>query len=131
MEPLLSLPRCAGATLHVQPAGQTPRRANDRHDSRGREPSACPRPADQGASTIATSSALESWAPKATLAPGSPNIVYPVGALVMYDAEMDEAIVQSTGLVPPDHAEALTKLPLPVDDLRATPGSAYAGMGVK
>jgi hypothetical protein len=74
---------------------------------------------------------LESWAPKATLAPGSPDIVYPVGALVMYDAQMYECTAQNSGFVPPDHAEAWKKLPLPVDDLRATPGSPYAGMGVK
>jgi len=73
---------------------------------------------------------LESWAPKATLSPGSPAIVYPVGALVMYDAVMYQSIKESSGLIPPDHAEAWKKLPLPVDDLRAAPGSPYVGMGV-
>jgi hypothetical protein len=68
---------------------------------------------------------------RATLSPGSPDIVYPVGALVMYDAQMYEATAQNNNFVPPDHAEAWKKLPLPVDDVRATPGSPCAGMGVE
>ncbi len=75
--------------------------------------------------------ALESWAAKALLAPGTPPIVYAVGSLVMYDAEMYQAITQNSEIVPPDHAEAWKKLPLPVDDFRVTPGSPYAGMGVQ
>ena len=49
----------------------------------------------------------------------------------MYDAEMYQCTKENTGLVPPEHAEAWKKLPLPVDDLRVAPGSPYAGMGVQ
>jgi len=75
--------------------------------------------------------ALESWAPKATVAPGSPPIVYEVGDLVMFDAEMYECIQQNSEAPPPDHPEAWKKLPLPVDDVRAAPGSPYAEMGIR
>lgn len=75
--------------------------------------------------------ALESWAPKATLAPGSPPIVYEVGALVMFDAEMYECTQQNSEMPPPDHPEAWKKLPAPVDDVRVAPGTAYSEMGVR
>ncbi|APR74783.1 carbohydrate binding domain protein [Minicystis rosea] len=73
---------------------------------------------------------LEAWAPKATVSPGSPDIVYQPGALVMYDAEMYECTKQNTALVPKDHPEAWKKLPLPIDDMRVVSGSPYAEMGV-
>lgn len=75
--------------------------------------------------------ALEAWAPKATIAPGSPPIVYEVGALVMFDAEMYECTQQNSEMPPPDHPEAWKKLPLPVDDVRTVKGSAYEEMGVR
>jgi hypothetical protein len=74
--------------------------------------------------------ALESWAPKATVAPGSPSIVYKPGELVMYNAEMYECIKENSEMAPPDHPDAWKKLPTPVDDFRVSPGSPYAAMGV-
>jgi hypothetical protein len=74
---------------------------------------------------------LSAWAAKATLAPGSPDITYAPGDLVMFDAEMYRAKTSSTGLVPRDHPEAWEKLPLPADDLRVDPSSPYASMGVR
>lgn len=78
----------------------------------------------------ATTRTLEAWAPKATVAAGSPSIVYKVGALVMYNAEMYECIKENSELAPPDHPELWKKLPLPEDDVRVAPGSPYAGFGV-
>jgi hypothetical protein len=75
--------------------------------------------------------ALEAWAPKATVNPASPVIVYEVGELVMYDAEMYECIAQNSEQPPPEHPESWKKLPLPVDDFRTVPGSPYADMGVR
>lgn len=75
--------------------------------------------------------ALESWAPKATVAPGSPSIVYAPGALVMFNAEMFECIKENSEMAPPDHPDLWKKLPLPVDDFRVVEGSPYAAMGVQ
>jgi hypothetical protein len=74
---------------------------------------------------------LSAWGAKATLAPGQPAIVYAVGDLVMYDAELYRAKTASTNLIPPDHPEAWEHLPLPTDDVRVTPSSPYTGYGVQ
>jgi len=74
--------------------------------------------------------ALEEWAPKATVAPGSPAIVYKPGDFVMHNAEMFECIKENSEMAPPDHPEAWKKLPAPVDDVRVVKGSTYAEMGV-
>lgn len=73
---------------------------------------------------------LESWAPKATVAPGSPDIVYQPGDLVMHDAVMYECTTQNSGLTPPDHPEAWEPLPTPIDDFRVEASSPYATVGV-
>jgi hypothetical protein len=73
---------------------------------------------------------LEMWAPKATVAAGSPAIVYAVGDRVMYLGELYECIASSSGEAPADHPASWKKLPTPVDDVRVVPGSPYAAMGV-
>lgn len=74
---------------------------------------------------------LEAWAPKATVNPASPVIVYEVGELVMFDAEMYECVAQNSEKEPPSHPEAWKKLALPVDDVRTPAGSPYAEMGIR
>jgi hypothetical protein len=49
----------------------------------------------------------------------------------MHDAQLYRATTASTGLVPPDHPEAWELLPLPADDLRVAPGTAYEELGVR
>jgi hypothetical protein len=74
---------------------------------------------------------LEAWAPKATLAPGSPDITYQVGDLVLYNADLFRCLQVNTGVTPSDHADDWQKLPAPTDDFRVAPSSPYAGIGVQ
>lgn len=74
---------------------------------------------------------LEAWAPTATVAPGAPAIVYAPGDRVTVGDELYECLAESSGEPPPDHPAKWKKLPRPVDDVRAAPGSPYAGLGVR
>ena len=73
---------------------------------------------------------LEAWAPKATLSPGQPDIVYQPGDLVMFDAQMYRCSAESSNQKPPEHPEAWEALPLPTDDLRVVESSPWAAYGV-
>jgi hypothetical protein len=85
---------------------------------------------NSGLPSGAPTRALEGWAPKATVAAGSPAIVYKPGDFVMFGADMFECIKENSEMAPPDHPDAWKKLPAPVDDVRAVKGSEYASMGV-
>ena len=76
-------------------------------------------------------SKLTIWGSTATLAPGTPAITYAVGDLVMYNAELYRAKTANTNMAPADNAAAWEKLPLPTDDVRVSPSSPYAAMGVR
>jgi hypothetical protein len=73
---------------------------------------------------------LEAWTAVSTLSPGMPARMYVPGDLVMHDGTMYRALVESSDLVPPDHAEAWEALPDPIDDLRVAPDSPYAELGI-
>lgn len=85
---------------------------------------------DSGLPAGRSARALEMWTDVATLGPGAPPVTYPVGALVVHDAVLYEALEENTGRVPPDHPEAWRPLPLPKDDLRTKPGTHWAERGV-
>jgi hypothetical protein len=74
---------------------------------------------------------LTSWAPKATVAAGSPAVTFHAGDVVTYgDAPDLYRCTADTSAGPPaEHAESWVKLPAPVDDVRVA-GSDYAGYGV-
>jgi len=74
---------------------------------------------------------LEIWAPKATVAAGSPAITYAPGDRVMYMGDLYECTASSSGETPFDHPASWKKLPTPVDDVRAVSGSPYVEMGVR
>jgi hypothetical protein len=71
---------------------------------------------------------LTSWAPKATVVSDMPAVTYKVGDVVTYGAGPDLYRCTANGAAgpPADHPEGWTKLPAPVDDVRA--GDVY---GVK
>ncbi len=75
---------------------------------------------------------LTSWAPNATVNSASPVVTYHAGDVVTYGTAPDfyQCTADTTAGPPPAHAEAWTKLPAPVDDVRVAPGSPYASMGV-
>ncbi|WP_342376125.1 carbohydrate-binding protein [Myxococcus stipitatus] len=73
---------------------------------------------------------LERWAARATLAPGTPEVTYAPGALVMHDGRLYRARAQNTNKVPPDNTALWEALPLPVDDLRTAPGTEWAQRGI-
>jgi hypothetical protein len=74
---------------------------------------------------------LTSWAPKVTVVAGGPAATYHAGDVVTYGAAPDLYACKADLAAgpPPEHPEAWTKLPAPVDDMRVT-GAAYAGYGV-
>lgn len=74
---------------------------------------------------------LEAWAPVATVSPGKPAIEYQPGDRVTYDAVVYECLQKSSGETPRDHPSSWKSLPLPIDDLRVKPGSAYSEYGVR
>jgi hypothetical protein len=84
----------------------------------------------KAAGLLALTSLLACGSAKATVAPGSPDITYDVGDLVMFDAQMYRCVQKNSGLAPPSHPEAWSKLPTPADDLRVRAGSPYAAFGV-
>jgi hypothetical protein len=85
---------------------------------------------DSGYPDVPTSR-LSAWGATATLVPGTPEITYAAGDLVMYDSGLYRAKTGSTNLVPSEHPEAWEKQPTPADDLRVEPSSPYAEMGVR
>jgi hypothetical protein len=74
---------------------------------------------------------LSAWGATATLAAGTPPIMYAAGDLVMFDAELYRAVMANTNQKPPEHPESWEKLPTPKDDLRVRTGTPYAGMGIR
>lgn len=74
---------------------------------------------------------LSMWGTQATVNPNKPAINYAVGDLVMRNGDMYQALTANTNLEPSAHPEAWQKLPAPADDVRVTPTSPYAGMGVQ
>ncbi len=74
---------------------------------------------------------LTAWAPKATVATGSPTVTYRVGDVVTYGDAPDlyQCTADTTAGPPSSHPEAWNKLPAPIDDMRVT-GTDYAGYGV-
>lgn len=75
--------------------------------------------------------ALEYWTQATTRAPGSPARNYVPGDTVLYtDGNLYRCTANNTNAPPPEHPEAWTVLPKPVDDLRVVPGSPYEGIGV-
>ena len=74
--------------------------------------------------------ALESWVASSPLSPGDPPRQYEPGELVMFDGAMYRAIATNTNETPPDHPASWALVPAAPDDLRATPGSAYDGIGL-
>ncbi|MCP3100262.1 carbohydrate-binding protein [Myxococcus sp. K15C18031901] len=85
---------------------------------------------DTGLPAGTTTRKLERWTPKATLAPGQPEMTYAAGALVMHDAQLYRARVQNTNKVPSSSPTEWELLSLPVDDLRTAPGNEWAERGV-
>ncbi|RKG80353.1 carbohydrate-binding protein [Corallococcus terminator] len=85
---------------------------------------------DTGLPAGTTSRQLEMWTDRATLAPNSPEVTYAAGALVMHDGQLYRARAQNTNKPPPQNASVWELLSLPVDDLRTTPGTAWAERGV-
>jgi len=75
---------------------------------------------------------LTAWAPQATVNSASPVVTYHPGDVVTYGAAPDlyQCSADTTAGPPPDHPEAWTKLPAPVDDVRVAAGSPYAALGV-
>lgn len=75
---------------------------------------------------------LTAWADKATVNTASPVVTYHVGDVVTYGSAPDfyQCTADTTAGPPPSHPEAWSKLPAPVDDVRAAAGSPYASMGV-
>jgi hypothetical protein len=73
---------------------------------------------------------LTAWAPKVTVTNGA-AVTYHADDVVTYGDAPDlyRCTADTTAGPPPDHAEAWTKLPAPVDDVRVTT-AAYAGYGV-
>lgn len=74
---------------------------------------------------------IEWWTPTATLAPGDPQVTYPVGFRVMHQGEMYEALSENTGQSPDSSPAVWRKLPRPADDVRLTADSPHAGVGVR
>ena len=74
--------------------------------------------------------ALESWVASSPLSPGDPPRQYEPGELVMFDGAMYRAIATNTNETPPDHPASWALVPAAPDDLRATPGSTYDGIGL-
>ncbi|NTX39301.1 carbohydrate-binding protein [Myxococcus sp. CA033] len=85
---------------------------------------------DTGLPAGTTTRQLERWTDKATLAPGSPEMTYAAGALVMHDGQLYRARVQNTNKPPPANSAQWEHLPVPVDDLRTAPGTEWAQRGV-
>ena len=73
---------------------------------------------------------LTAWAPKVTVTTGA-AVTYHVGDVVTYGDAPDlyQCAAETSAGPPPEHAEAWTELPAPVDDMRVTT-AAYAGYGV-
>jgi hypothetical protein len=74
---------------------------------------------------------LTSWAAKATVVMSAPAVTFHAGDVVTYGDAPDlyRCTSDTSAGPPPDHAEAWTKLPAPVDDVRVA-GTDYAGYGV-
>ncbi|WP_199741940.1 hypothetical protein [Corallococcus sp. CA047B] len=85
---------------------------------------------DPGLPAGSTSRQLELWADRATLAPGSPEVMYAAGALVMHDGQLYRARVLNINRPPAQNAAIWEPLSPPVDDLRTAPGTAWAERGV-
>ncbi|WP_224250109.1 carbohydrate-binding protein [Hyalangium gracile] len=77
-----------------------------------------------------TTRQLEMWTDRATLAPNTPEVTYPAGALVMHDGQLYRARSTNTNKVPPENPALWELLPLPVDDFRTERGSEWAQRGV-
>jgi hypothetical protein len=73
---------------------------------------------------------LTSWAPKATVVAGSPAVTYHAGDVVTYGDAPDLYRCTTDGAAgpPPAHPEGWTKLPTPIDDMRATGDAADRGV---
>jgi hypothetical protein len=76
---------------------------------------------------------VTAWTPNATVVTGSPAVTYRAGDVVTHGMEprLYRATAESTGVAPPDGADAWTLLPVPSDDVRVVAGSRYAGYGVQ
>jgi hypothetical protein len=74
---------------------------------------------------------LSFWGSVATLAVNQPAITYAEGDLVVHDAELYRARAENTNEVPSENGDVWEKLPLPADDVRVAPGSAYEAMGIR
>ncbi|MCW5806464.1 MAG: right-handed parallel beta-helix repeat-containing protein [Deltaproteobacteria bacterium] len=73
---------------------------------------------------------LTSWAPNATVAPGSPPVTYRAGDVVVHGAAWTLYRATDATANPPP-GPAWTPLAAPTDDVRVAPGTAYAGLGVQ
>ncbi len=74
---------------------------------------------------------LEWWTATATLSPDNREVVYPAGAFVMHQGTLYEALVEN-GSAPPDESpDKWEALDAPADDVRLSPSSPHAGLGVR
>lgn len=74
---------------------------------------------------------LEWWTDKATLSPDQRVVSYAAGAFVVHRGKLYKALAQNQGK-PPDQNPALWQaLPDPADDVRLSPDSPHAGLGLR
>ena len=74
---------------------------------------------------------LEWWTDRATRAPGSPIVTYPLGALVMHSGVLYEALAQNAEKKPDENAAIWKPLAAPADDVRLASTSPHSGLGVR
>jgi hypothetical protein len=74
---------------------------------------------------------LEWWTATATLSPDNREVVYPAGAFVMHQGTLYEALVEN-GSSPPDASpDKWQARDAPADDVRLSPSSPHAELGVR
>jgi hypothetical protein len=73
---------------------------------------------------------VEMWTDVAGRAPDVPPVTYAPGDVVVHDGVVYECLRASTAEPPPDHPAAWRRLGVPVDDVRAVPGSRYEALGL-
>jgi hypothetical protein len=74
---------------------------------------------------------LEWWTDVATLSPDHRAVTYAAGAYVTHQGVLYQALAENQGAPPDEHPESWKALPAPADDVRLTPGSPHAGLGLR